>query len=219
MLLLEQIKLFFFSSEIEMSFQQQGEQQDYQPHQQPLNNNEPERAINQEQLVMAFLHKLFDLQERRVQSIAESRQLLKDMTETKTWLQRHMIRERVDDLGVESRGRHLKRKVRKVYHRVTVDKLLDKIEAEYGVSERRKFDLWIEQTEDTVAREVTEYKITYDKVRQAGEHNLGAMPPRKRARPAAVQSSASSSSSSGAVSSSSSGAVSSYGVARTLNML
>jgi hypothetical protein len=141
-------------------------------------------VIAQEELVRAFLEKLFDLQEKRARTVAESRQLLKDMSETKTWLQRHMARENVPELCHPGRGRHLKRKTRKIYHKVDVKRLLDKIEQQYGVGERRKFDLWIEQTEDTVAKEIVEYKITYANVRKAGEHNAGAMPARrKRAAP------------------------------------
>lgn len=143
--------------------------------------SDADSIIVTDDMIQAFLNKLFDQQEQRAAHVEASRKLLQEMTATKTWLQKWMARNNLAEVGVGSRHRHLKRKTRKVYDSVTMPKLLDKIEERYGEAERRYFDLWIEQTKKTVLRQVTDYKITYDGVRQQGQRNSGAMPARKRA--------------------------------------
>lgn len=137
-----------------------------------------------ERKVVGFvLNELLRAQEERSLAVAESRSLLKDMTRVKQWLRLWMTRYGVGELGSRDGGRRFVRKKRKVYKSVNVDTLLDWIEGDFGTEVRRQYDERIKKAKKTVVRETDEYKITFCGVRKRGEHNPGAMPPRRRRSP------------------------------------
>lgn len=160
-------------------------------HRQPLpplpllsDNNaaQPQPSDAESAMASALLSRLMEAHEKRAVAVATSRRLLAEMKDTKQWLRQWMMRYRLGELAPEDAGRKFVRKKRKVYKSVNVDTVLEWVEADFGVSERRRYEERIKRTKKSVLREVDEYKITFSGVRKRGEHNPGAMPTRKRPR-------------------------------------
>lgn len=129
----------------------------------------------EKQMVANMVDRLMDAHERRAKAQETSRQLFREMNDMKTWLREWMGRYHLGELNAEERKRKFVRKKRKVYQKVNVDVILDWIEADYGISERKRYENRISKTKKTVAQEIYDYKITYHGTRKAGERNPGAV--------------------------------------------
>ena len=119
--------------------------------------------------IIGLASQLFALQDERAACSKRSKELNEQMNKIKKTCARWMQNEEQDELESVSHGRKIVKTTRKIKKKAKVDDLLDWIEQDNGVSERRRMEQRIKQYESQVVESRQEYRITYSGVRRKNQ--------------------------------------------------